>query len=60
MKAINVKISQSTINSIQVYKKRYQSLLQKLNLQEKYAEQEIQTLRLNYDTKLLDLNLKLE
>jgi uncharacterized coiled-coil protein SlyX len=60
MKAINVKISESTINSIDVYKKRYEALLEKWNLQEKYAEQEIQTLKLNYDTKLLDLNMKLE
>lgn len=48
------------MNSIEIYKKRYESLLEKLSLQEKYAEQEIQTLKLNYDTRILDLNLKLE
>lgn len=60
MKAINVKITESTMNSIEIYKKRYESLVEKLSLQEKYAQQEIQTLKLNYDTKILDLTLKLE
>ena len=48
------------MNSIEIYKKRYESLVEKLSLQEKYAQQEIQTLKLNYDTKILDLTLKLE
>lgn len=60
MKAINVKITESTMNSIEIYKKRYESLVEKLSLQQKYAQQEIQTLKLNYDTKILDLTLKLE
>lgn len=60
MRAVNVKISENSISSIELYKKKYESLLEKLSLQQKYSEQEIQTLKLNYDTKLIDLNLKLE
>lgn len=60
MKVMNIKISEESQSSIEVYKKRYESLLDKWNLQEKYVEQEIQTLKLQYDTKILDLSLKLE
>lgn len=59
LKSYNMKINEQSVTNIEVYKKRYEALIEKLNLQEKYSQQEIQTLKLNYDTKILDLNLKL-
>ena len=41
VKAMNVKVSESSNTSIEMYKKRYQSLMEKLSLQEKYSEQEL-------------------
>ena len=60
MKDFNMKISQTSMTSIEIYKKKYDALVEKLSLQEKYSEQEIETLKLNYETKIVDLNLKLE
>ena len=33
---------------------------EKYDLQEKYSKQEIETLKLNYETKLMEANIKIE
>ena len=60
MKDFNMKISQTSMTSIEIYKKKYDALIEKLSLQEKYSEQEIETIKLNYETKIVDLHMKLE
>lgn len=45
---------------MEIYKRRFTALKEKLELQEKYSRQEIETLKLNYDTKLMEANIKLE
>ena len=57
----NVKVtSEETTTSIEIYKRRFTALKEKLDLQDKYAKQEIETLKLNYETKLMEANTKLE
>lgn len=34
-----MKISQTSMTSIEIYKKKYDALIEKLSLQEKYSEQ---------------------
>ena len=47
-------------SQIETFKKKYLSLKEKLLLQEKYNKQELETVKLNYETKLVDLSIKAE
>jgi hypothetical protein len=42
----------------EIYKKKYELMKEKLEIQEKYKEQEMETLKLNYETKIMELTIK--
>lgn len=43
-----------------LYKKKYELMREKLEVQEKYKEQEMETFKLNYETKIMELTIRLE
>ena len=43
-----------------VYRHKYELMKEKLDIQAKYKEQEIETLKLHYQTKIMELSIKIE
>lgn len=50
----------ATDENSELYRKKYELLKEKLELQEKYKLQEIETLKLNYETKIMELTIQVE
>lgn len=48
------------VSQIETHKLKYNSLKEKLVLQERYNKQELETLKLNYETKMVDLSIRAE
>lgn len=42
-----------------VYRHKYELMKEKLDIQAKYKEQEIETLKLHYQTKIMELSIKI-
>lgn len=57
--SVNKVTSEETTTTIEIHKRRFTALKEKYELQEKYAKQEIETLKLNYETKLMEANIKI-
>jgi chromosome segregation ATPase len=56
---VNHRVSDDSSQN-EIYKKKFELMREKLEIQEKYKEQEMETFKINYETRIMELSIKVE